>query len=203
MWLLLAGLALAELPPPDYRDVLNASAADEVTRRARATGVADAMAFAKAWERQVGPDARVRYEVGLALRLAGRDREAAWWLDASLDLDPELVAGRYDRGELRLTAGDLAAAREDFEVVARVAPERWPGHFRLAEVAARRADADAFERHLLDALRTGFSVRTVVGDARWRGYLRHPELGPVLRRLVVAYQDEAVLDALESSENPP
>lgn len=195
LWL--AGPAAAEIPPPDYRDTLMAAAADEVTRLAQEQGLEAAVAFAERWERQVGKDARVVYELGLASRLAGDARGARRYLDRAVELDPDLVAARYDRGEVLLADGDLDAAEADFEAVVRLAPEQWAGHFRLADVAGRRKDAAAFEAHLLEALRHGFSFRAVVGDPRWHGYLGDAELGPVVRRLVVVYQDESVLDALE------
>jgi tetratricopeptide (TPR) repeat protein len=195
--LLWSALAWAELPPPDYRAALGASAAVEVARLARQEGLAAAEDFASDWRRQIGPDAGVCYELGLAARLAGDSERAAEHLDDALRIDPKHVASRYDRGELRLNQGDLRAAREDFEAVVVAAPQHWAGHFRLADLAARAGDAVGFEAHLLEALRYGFSLRTVVGDARWHGYARDPSLGPVLRRLITVYQDESVLEALE------
>jgi tetratricopeptide (TPR) repeat protein len=189
--------ARAEIPPPDYRDTLMAAAADEVSRLARQEGLGPATDFAKKWERQIGADARLAYELGLASRLAGESKDARRWLDRAVALDPTLVAARYDRGEVLLSAEELDGAEADFREVVRLAPDQWAGHFRLADVAGRRRDAPAFEAHLLDALRHGFSFRSVVGDRRWRGYLADAELGPIVRRLVVVYQDGAVLDALE------
>lgn len=189
--------ARAEIPPPDYRDSLMAAAADEVSRLARQEGLGPATEFAKKWERQIGPDARLAYELGLASRLAREPGDARRWLDRAVALDPTLVAARYDRGEVLLSAEELADAEADFREVVRLAPDQWAGHFRLADMAGRRRDAPAFEAHLLDALRHGFSFRSVVGDRRWHGYLADAELGPILRRLVVVYQDGAVLEALE------
>jgi tetratricopeptide (TPR) repeat protein len=193
----LVGGARAELPPPDYRATLMRAAADEVSRLARQEGMDVAAEFARRWERQVGADARVAYELGLAYRLAGDPGEARTQLDRAVALDPGLVSARYDRGELLLNDGNLTAAEVDFQQVVALAPDQWAGHFRLADLAARRHDPQGFEAHLLDALRNGFSVRSVVADPRWHGYLADPQLGPVLRRLVVVYQDESVLDALE------
>jgi tetratricopeptide (TPR) repeat protein len=196
--LLASLLAFAELPPPDYRDTLMRSAADEVARLARQEGMPAAVDFAKRWERTVGDDARVAYELGLAWRLAGDDGKARASLDRAVELDPSLVEARYDRGELRLNGGDLTGAEEDFRTCVELAPEQWPGHFRLADIAGRHGDPDGFEHHLLDALRYGFSFRDVLADPRWHDYLADPKLGPVLRRLVVVYQDEAVLQGLEA-----
>lgn len=194
---LLVGAAWAELPPPDYRDGLMAAAAEEVARIARERGLSDAAAFAKKWERQVGADARLAYELGLASRLAGDADGALRHLDRALTLDPALASARYDRGEVLLADGELDRAEADFREVVRLAPDQWAGHFRLADVAGRRGDVAAFETHLLEALRHGFAFRDVVGDPRWSGYLADPALGPVVRRLVVVYQGEEVLDALE------
>lgn len=194
--ILLVAAAWAEIPPPDYRDGLMATAADEVSRVAREEGFEAAKAFAEAWERTVGPDARIAYELGLASRLVGDEKGARRYLDRAVEQDPTLLAARYDRGEVLLNAGDLDAAEADFREVAKGAPDQWAGHFRLADIAGRRRDAAGFEAHLLDALRNGFSFRKVVGDPRWRGYLADPELGPVLRRLVVVYQDEKLLEEL-------
>lgn len=202
MWPLLLGLAHAELPPPDYRDALVRSAAQEVERLAREQGMAAAVAFADRWADALGPSAPVIYEVGLGWRLAGEDGKARRALDHALAIDPAFVAARYDRGEVRLNDGALDDAEADFREVVRLAPDQWAGHFRLADVAARRGDVAGFERHLVEALRHGFAVQAVVGDPRWRGYAKDERLGPVLRRLVVVYQGEGVLDALMDAENP-
>lgn len=200
---LLVGVARAELPPPDYREALMAAAADEVSSLARDQGPEAAEDLAKRWGRTVGSDARIEYELGLAWRLAGDAGKARRHLDRALALDPNNVPALYDRGEVLLNEGELDEAQADFEAVVRLAPERWAGHFRLADLAGRRRQPEAFEAHLLGALRQGFSLRTVVGDPRWHGYLRDPELGPVLRSLAVVYQDEAVLDALEAAPPEP
>jgi tetratricopeptide (TPR) repeat protein len=196
--LLPLALAAAEVPPPDYRDALMEAAAAQVAVLAKDEGLDAARDFAKKWERTVGEDARVAYEVGLAARLSGEQGLARDELDRALKLDPALVTARYDRGEMLLSAGDLEGAAEDFRAVVAARPEHWAGHFRLADLAARNKDVRAFEAHLLDALRNGFAVRDVARDPRWHGYLADAELGPVLRRLVIVYQDESVLDALEA-----
>jgi tetratricopeptide (TPR) repeat protein len=199
---LLAFSAQAEIPPPDYRSEIMGAAAEEVARLAREEGFDAAKAFAKKWRRQVGDDARIAYELGLAARLAGDEKGARSWLDDAIAADPTLVAARYDRGEVLLNAGDLDAAEADFREVVRLAPTQWAGHFRLADIAARRGDADGFETHLLDALRQGFSLKTVTEDPRWHGYFADPALGPVIRRLVTVYDDESILDTLAKPASP-
>jgi tetratricopeptide (TPR) repeat protein len=193
---LLASIVWAERTPRDYRLALGDAAAAEVARLAREQGLAAAEDFAADWRRQVGPAAPVEYELGLAARLAGQDRAALAHLDRALSIDPSLVTARYDRGELRLQRGEIAAAEDDFTRVVTLAPAHWAGHFRLADVAARERRPADFERHLLDALRHGFALRSLVGDPHWRGYARDAELGPVLRRVITVYQDESLFDAL-------
>lgn len=189
---LLGGSARAELPPPDYREELFRAAAAEVRERAEDQGPGAAAAFAAQWARQVGADAEVAYEVGLAWRFAGEDTKARAALDEALRLDEGHVAARYDRGELRLAAGELDGAEADFRVCVEKAPAAWPGHFRLADVAGRRHDVTAFERHLSDALQRGFTVRAVLGDPTWLGFTRDAALGAPLHRLVLIYEGEEV-----------
>lgn len=196
--LALVAWAHAEIEPPDYRSQLVAAAQAEVERLRVAEGMERAAAFAASWTRTVVDDGRVAYALGLGYRLEGDDARARAALDRAIELDPELAAARYDRGELRLQHGDLDGAEADFLAVVRLRPEHWAGHFRLADVAARRGQGGAFEAHLVDALRTGFSFRSLVGDSNWRRYLDDPQLGPRARRLVEVYQDAGVLRELLS-----
>lgn len=200
MILLLAGLAAAELAPPDYDLTLTEGAGAEVARAGRDRGPEVAETFAKRWMRTFGESARVMYELGLVWRLAGDDAHARSYLEQAVALDPDLAAARYDRGEIRLAAGDLAGALEDFEAVTRLEPEAWPGWFRLADLAGRTGDAKAFEAHLLRALRCGFQVTAVATDPTWRGFVLDPRIGPVLTRLVLVYQGA---DALKELGSPP
>lgn len=196
MWFFVS-LAFAERPPPDYRDELQSEAAAEIAEIAKEKGPEAAETVATRWTRAIGADARVAYEVGLAWRLAGKEDEGLEQLDRAVKLDPNLVTARYDRGEIRLNRGDLTGAAEDFQAVVTLAPTQWAGHFRLADVAARKKDAEGFKAHLLEALRCGFDLKLVAKDPRWHRYLADPELGPVLRTLVMVYQDEALLQQLE------
>jgi len=201
--LLAIGAALAEAEPPDYATTLTEGAGAEVARVGREQGPEPAASLAKRWMATFGPSARVEYELGLAWRLAGNDEKARAHLDEAARLDPDLATARYDRGEVRLADNDLAGAREDFEAVARLEPEAWPGWFRLAELDGRAGDSRAFEAHLLRAFRCGFSVRAVAQDPTWRGFVGHPEVGPVLVRLVRVYQGEEVLEAIGAGSAPP
>lgn len=200
MILLLLRLAAAEIVPPDYVTVLTEGAGKQVSRLGVEAGPEAAEVFAKRWMRTFGESARVTYELGLVWRLAGDDPHARRYLDQALVLDPDLAAARYDRGEVRLSDGDLAGAAEDFAAVTRLQPEAWPGWFRMADLAGRAGDARAFEAHLLKALRLGFSVSAVAEDPTWRSFLDDPEIGPVYTRLVRVYQGEEVLRELRGGE---
>ena len=198
MILLWAGLAAAEIAPPDYATTLREGAGKEVSRLGVEASPDAAEAFAKRWMRTFGESARVTYELGLVWRLAGDDAHARKYLDQAVVLDPDLAAARYDRGEVRLAGGDLAGALEDFTAVSRLEPEAWPGWFRLADLAGRRGDARTFEADFVQALRFGFQVGAVAKDPTWQGYLDDPTIGPVYTRLVRVYQGEAALEELRS-----
>lgn len=201
--ILWVALARAELPPMDYRAELANAAADQVAALARQPGepMKAAEDFAARWRRALGgstrDDAKIAYELGLGWRLAGDDQRALAALDQAIRQDPDMVAARYDHGEVALTLGDTETARVDFERVVALAPGQWPGHFRLADLAAREHDSRSFERELLEALRCGFSFRDVAHDPAWRAHFRDPDLGPVLRRLVTVYQGDDVLQLFE------
>ncbi len=194
--LLALRVAHAELPPPDYDVTLTEAAGAEVARIGNELDATTAETFAKRWMRTFGASARVTYELGLVWRLAGDDAHAMAYLQTAVELDPDLAAARYDRGEVRLTAGELPGAKEDFDAVVRLLPEAWPGWFRLAQLAGQADDARGFERNLVKALRLGFSVPAVAQDPTWRGFRRDATIGPVLERLVLVYQGQQALDTL-------
>ncbi len=196
MLLLALGIARAELAPPDYDVTLTEAAGAEVARVGRERDATTAETFAKRWMRTFGPSARVTYELGLVWRLAGDDAHAMAYLHQAVELDPDLAAARYDRGEVRLARDDVAGATEDFEAVVRLLPQAWPGWFRLAQLSGQAGDARGFERNLVKALRLGFAVPAVAQDPTWRGFRRDATIGPVLERLVLVYQGQQALDTL-------
>ena len=201
LWLLLP-LVYAERPIPGYRDELMAGAAAAVAEVGQQKGAEAAEDLAERWYRSVDEDARIAYEVGLAWRLAGTEERALTALNQALRLDPEMVAARYDRGEILLARGHLDQAEADFREVARLAPNQWAGHFRLADIAGRRGEPEAFQAHLLEALRQGFQLRLIVKDPHWSGFLADAKVGPVLRSLILVYQDESLLQELERPPGP-
>lgn len=150
---------------------------------------------ADAFERHLFPDGPLTYLGGLAARYAGDEQAAERRYRRALDLDPTLVEAWYDLGELLLASGRLDDAGAAFgEVAARnTAPATsWLGHWRLAEVAAHRHDAPAFEAHLTEALRRGFTFRQIAGLPNWRGFYADPALQDTLRALLLVYADPSV-----------
>ncbi len=190
----LSGVCGADMPPPDYLA--------EVSQRAAATletmnmqGLhEDAVAWGASFQSHIAKSADVTYEVAFALNAMGKPAEARKQYRRVLKLDPLHAAAWYDLGELYLLDGDFKAARNAFEQATRLRPDHWVGHFRLAEIAGISGDADAFNTHLKDALREGFSFRTVVDDPRWRTFFTDEELGDVIRRLITVYGDESLLE---------
>ncbi|MEJ2483012.1 MAG: tetratricopeptide repeat protein [Gemmatimonadota bacterium] len=80
------------------------------------------------------------YEVAEADREQGRPAEAAGRLDRMIDLGvPRNLLDRahYQRGEIRMTFGDLAGAEEDFVAVLELNPVRSGPLVRLAEERIR------------------------------------------------------------------
>ncbi len=209
-------VARAEIPPPDYRSEQAQAAADEIARRAQLpadsadgarANMVSAEDFADRWRRTLGggpgravDDAKLAYELGLGWRLAGDETSALANLDRAIAEDPAMVAAHYDRGEIELNRGNADAAKREFETVVRLAPDGWPGHFRLADVARRANEADTFERELTSALRAGFSFRDLAADPSWLATFRDPTLGPILHRLITVYQGD---DVLQQFENGP
>lgn len=198
--LLLLSTAAAVREPPDYRAELHRSAAARVEALAQEGRLSEAVEFAERFQETVEPSAAVEYEVALSCRAAGRDREALAHYDRALGLDPAHAAALYDRGEMLLVLDRIEEARRDFREAARLRPDHWAVHFRLAEMAARDRDPAAFEAHLTDALGHGFDFRAVIEDPNWRRWAVDPTLGPVIEKLIVVYSDEKLLDTLRAPQ---
>lgn len=150
---------------------------------------------------RVVPDGRIRYLQGLAHRHRGDLSAAETALrDATLRA-PDRPEAWLDLGEILASRRDHDGARAAFEQVVRIVPDgsrAWPGWFQLAQTDAHQRRPEDLERHLREALRTGFSFRLVATSEVWRGFYRDPELRPVLERLVTVYADpetRAQLDA--------
>lgn len=213
--LLLARLAAAELPPPDYGlhlatleyrrvyALLTHSCRWSATDRAFAcTDDLDrAIERARAFQDTVLPDAGLEYLIGLAWRYKGDDRRATRAYREAIALDPTLDTAWYDLGEVLLVQGELDAAEEAFLHVAELVTDgtnAWVGPWRLAEVAAHRRDATSFERHLREALRRGFTFRNIEGLPNWKRFYADPALRDAIAKLVTVYAEPSVLESLET-----
>jgi tetratricopeptide (TPR) repeat protein len=207
-------VARAELPLPSYRDELAKERASLVNRMldencawerllssmvCRPGVVEAAVEAVDAFERSLFRDASLEYLAGLAYRYADDDTRARRRYESALDLDPGLVEAWYDIGEIHLSAGRLDAAELAFTEVAKrmtTGDNAWLGEWRLAEVAAQRHDAAAFERHIVTALERGFTFRHVMGLPNWRGFYADPALRDTLDKLLTVYADPDVRDSL-------
>jgi tetratricopeptide (TPR) repeat protein len=198
--IMLATALAAPPPPPDYRAEVVGQAVRHL-EALQAAGQLDAVVReGERFQEHVEPHADVAYEVALAEnRRSQGGRAAMEAYDAVLDLDPSHAAARYDRGELHLSAGDAEAARADFLAAAEARPDHWVVHFRLAHLAGLAGDARGLEDHLTEALRHGFSFRTITADPTWRGWMRDPALGSVIARLIVVYDDESLIEELRGT----
>jgi tetratricopeptide (TPR) repeat protein len=192
----LSGQAVASRPPPDYRNELHRSAAAQIEVLAARSQIEEALDFGKRFTRRVEPAPIVLYEIALLHNRLGQFDEAMTGYGRVLELDSEHAAARYDRGELLLEQGQIDRAQADLEVAARLAPEHWVVHFRLAELAGARGDANALEAHLVDAIRHGFSLETLAQSPSWRSWIGDPVLGTVINRVILIYGDESLLDRL-------
>lgn len=201
MLLLLVGLALAEVPLPSWRDELAVQRWHEVDALLTAGQAEEAIAAVRRFEARVTPDARLAYLEGLAHRQLGDNRAAERAYVRSVDMDPARQDAWYDLGELYLVQGRYDEADVAFghveELVDR-GDRAWLGPWRRAEVAGWRRDPDAFEAHLREALRRGFTFREIEGRDNWRAFYADPVLRDSIRKLVTVYGDDSTLDSLEA-----
>ena len=196
LWAALWESAWAARPPPDYREDLVRAAVQHAEQLNAQGQYEDAIAFARSFQRTVTEDGDIAYEIAFAYNRMAKLEDALSAYGDALKLSPDNAAALYDRGEILLALGRDAEALTDLEAAARLRPDHWVVYFRLAELAGKRGDADAFEEHLTDALRHGFDLRTLVKDPTWRAWFRDPRLGPVLLKLVTVYGDETMLEGL-------
>jgi len=201
--LVVAGVARAELPPPDYRDAVLSAAEARVDALIQAGRLDEAMEYVERFREEIADDPRMVYEVGLIYRYRQDNPRALRYLRRAVEEAPHLGYAWYDLGEvLLLTDGADEEARAAFIKASEMTEDHrfgWAAPFRLAELAGRRGDAEAFERWLREALRRGFSFRTVAAVPDWRGFLAQPELAEVLERLMTVYGNEDVLDAWKAA----
>lgn len=205
--------AHAELPLPDYDRTLararwhqvnaiieTACGYDMVQKGMACTeDVGRAITLADDFQRTVMKDAGIEYLAALAHKLSGQQAKAKRRYRAALALDAELTEGWYDLGEILLVEGDFPGADDAFERVAALVPQgprAWLGPWRRAEVAAHQRDIEAFELHMREALRRGFSFEEIRGLPNWRAFYADPDLRDSINKLITVYGTPSVLESL-------
>lgn len=195
--LLLCPLALAELPPPSYREALMDRAERSADALLAQNQPQEALTLVREFRDQVGDHPRLAYEQGLILNLMGESRQAEALYREALKQDPTLAAAWYDLGGLLLLREEQDEAREAYEQAAALTedhPQGWGATVQLALLAARAQDAEGLERWLRESMRRGLRFATLAESPEWTQILRDPTLGPILRRMVVVYGEEALLE---------
>lgn len=191
-------MTLSALPPPDYIEAVRSDIETQADRLIAANKAEEAASLLENVRAHISDDARLTYSHGLALRLLGDNEQARVLLESSLSKDPSLASAWYDLGEIQILTHQQEAATASFQKAALLSeghPSGWAAPFRLSELAADAGKVAAFENWLEKAMERGFSFQqTVLGSERWGQYLRDPELGDIIRRLVTVHEDEALLD---------
>ncbi|NOY26334.1 MAG: tetratricopeptide repeat protein [Oligoflexia bacterium] len=195
--LVLAGPARATRDPTDYRDSLQQAAAAGA-QDLNAMGRFDqAIDLCREQVRAFGPSVEVLYEWALAYNALGQLDDAVKRYDQVIDLDPSNAAARYDRAEILLGQGKIDAAATDLAVAAKERPNHWAVHFRLAQVAGLRHDPVTFETELMAALSNGLDLRALGGYPAWQAFMKDPQIGPVLERVMTVYGDDETVRQLK------
>jgi len=198
------GLALilaahAEIPLPDWPAVAASTAAAEVDDLVDAGRYEDAVARAQAWEGTVRESAGLAWRTGRAYRFLDDRYAAERHLRRAVALDPSLAGAWGDLGEVYLAQGRYAEATPCFELVTALVPSG-PGSAlgprRLAEIAAHEGDPDAFEDHIREALRRGFSFREIAGLPTWQRFYADPRTHDAIGKMITVHGDRTVLDTL-------
>jgi tetratricopeptide (TPR) repeat protein len=184
------GLALFIRPPLDYREEQIGRVIAQLEALGADGRMLELIDLGTSFEADFEPSVDVAYEVGLAANRLGRSDEALYHYRRAIEMDPNHAAARYDRGELLLARGDLDGAKADFEVAAEMVPDHWVVHFRLAHIAAVELRTLAVETHLDQAVAHGMSFEVLLADHEWRAWVKHAQLGPVLKRIILRYSTE-------------
>lgn len=192
--------AWAEVPLPSYRDALVSEAWRNANELLEAGLPDKAAESAQAFEDAVAPDGSLEYLIGLSWYVRRDFAQATTHYQKALALDPTLGEAWYDLGELQLSSGAFDDARTSFQHVAELVTDgahAYLGPQRLAEVAAHQHDPLAFETHLHEALRRGFSFRSIAGLANWRAFYADPAMQDSVTKMITVYGDEATLKSLQ------
>ncbi len=81
--------------------------------------------------------------LGTALSMIGQREDALAAFDRAISFDPEFAPAYYYRGVERQMTGNPQGAAEDFEKAVAVAPDYAEALAQLADIAAKRGDAEA------------------------------------------------------------
>jgi tetratricopeptide (TPR) repeat protein len=220
MWFLLLATVHAQVQLPSFREELVVSAwletDQQITRACRwpegYLGVGtplhcieeqldEAIVFAERFQRQVTPDGRIRYLIGLAQRHAGRIQPAIETQRYAIKLAPERKEAWMELGELLTLERRYEQAREAFEQVTHLLPDgpgAWLPWFQLAQIDAHQRLPEPFEAHIRQALRHGFTFQAIEGQPAWQAFYADPVMQPVIRRMVSYYSKDTILKSLET-----
>lgn len=198
------GLALivagwAETPLPDYPEVAARAAARQVDALVEQGQYTEAIARATAWERGVRESAGLAWRIGRSHRFLDDPLTAERHLRRAVALDPTLAPAWGDLGDVYLAQGRFDEAAPCFERVTTLRPTgpgAAMGPRRLAEIAAWRGDPEAFEDHIREALKRGFTFREIAGLPNWQRFYADPGMRDAIGKMVTVYGDRAVLDTL-------
>ena len=201
--LLFLSTSQAEIPLPSYIDDVTSRTWIQVNHRIELGEYKEAIELARRFQRQVTEDAGLEYLIGDAWRRQGEDRKAKKYYLRAVSLDPDLTAAWYDLGEVQLVGGDYEAAKQSFTEVDRLLPagqRGWLGPWRLAEIAAHQQDPAVFETNMKEAIRRGFSFRTIEGLPNWQAFYGDPVMRDSIEKMVTVYGEPSTLDTLRPSE---
>lgn len=197
--LLLATLAWAETPLPSYKDAVKRAAWVEVDQLMERGKYAEAIDRAAQFEDTVTETAGLAHLIGLSYIYLDEPKKAERHLERATRLDPEYAGPWHDLGELYLVQGRFDEAGACFEHVSELVPSG-PGSAigprRLAEVAAHQGRPDAFEEHIREALRRGFSFREIAGLPNWQKFYADPVMSDSVEKMITVYGDRRVLESL-------
>jgi tetratricopeptide (TPR) repeat protein len=197
--------ASAETALPSYRDDLVRQEWRAVDDLLEAGLHAEAAERAIAFQDRVVRDGTLEYLVGLSWRLRHDDYRAEMHYRAALELNPRLQEAWNDLGEIALSDARFDEAERAFKEVSSLVPAgpfAWLGPQRLAEIAAHRHDPIRFEQHMHEALRRGFTFRSVDGLPNWRTFYADPALHDSVEKLVTVYGDERTLGSFRPAPVP-
>lgn len=200
--LLLLAPARADMPLPSYRDAVGEQAWHEVNVLVESGRYRQAIERAREFQSVVAETAGLEYLVGLSYIFLDEPRQAEIHLQRSIALDATYPAPWSDLGEIYLSQGRYDEARACFEQVAALhstGPGSATGPRRLAEVAAHQHRPEAFERHLREALRRGFSFRDVAGLPNWQKFYADPVMHDSVVKMITVYGTREVLKTLAPS----